>query len=307
MLSNVMMVKKHFYVITNSTYLGRDTFKLGKHKGTRESLIRRYQTYFIDPIVLLFKECSNYSEVERDILTLVDKYRIRKTNGKLSELVKMNYADLEEIVIKYFDQNDVEEYLSSESELVVIPPDIQFEGKKCTACSNIKDLTEFSEDKRRADGKKSHCKECMRKHANARNANIREQQARRANMKDNYALGPLIEISKDVILAEDDDEKMLQVLDRYAKLNIPKMIEYARYQLMANENNAIDFRRGDLLHLPEDRHELLWYIIEGVDLGYDYYLIDRKSGGILVVFPDNEMTEEEFEEIMSAVENYTEY
>jgi len=64
------------YVVSNSIYTEKNLYKIGKHKGSKKMLIKRYKTYLIEPIVHLFFPTGNAGQDECAILGRFSKYRM---------------------------------------------------------------------------------------------------------------------------------------------------------------------------------------------------------------------------------------
>lgn len=72
------------YVVSNHIYSQQNMYKIGKHKGTKKMLIKRYKTYLIEPIVYFFFPTGNASQDESILLDRVSKFRVGT-----SEFVRM--------------------------------------------------------------------------------------------------------------------------------------------------------------------------------------------------------------------------
>jgi hypothetical protein len=85
------------YVISNGIYSQKNMFKIGKHKGTKKMLMKRYKTYLIEPIVYLFFPTGNASQDEAILLQRFTNYRV---GG--SEFIEMRLDDLMDKIYMYF-------------------------------------------------------------------------------------------------------------------------------------------------------------------------------------------------------------
>jgi len=78
------------YIVSNNIYSEKNMFKIGKHKGTKKMLIKRYKTYLIDPIVYFFFPTGNVSQDESNLLQRFSNYRVSNSeflNIKLEDLI----------------------------------------------------------------------------------------------------------------------------------------------------------------------------------------------------------------------------
>ena len=64
------------YIVSNDIYSERNMYKIGKHKGTKKMLIKRYKTYLIDPIVYFFFPTGTVSQDEVNLLDRFSKFRM---------------------------------------------------------------------------------------------------------------------------------------------------------------------------------------------------------------------------------------
>jgi hypothetical protein len=85
------------YVISNQVYADKNLFKIGKHKGSKKKLIRRYKTYLIDPIVYYFFPTGTYYTDEQAILQRFSNHRMGT-----SEYVHLDIERIMEIIQIYF-------------------------------------------------------------------------------------------------------------------------------------------------------------------------------------------------------------
>ena len=85
------------YVISNDVYSEKNMFKIGKHKGTKKMLIKRYKTYLIDPKVYFFFPSGTVSQDECILLDRFSKFRVGT-----SEFVKMPLDNLLDSIYCYF-------------------------------------------------------------------------------------------------------------------------------------------------------------------------------------------------------------
>lgn len=92
----------NIYIITSEAHKKNDEFKIGKWLGTTTTLIQRYRTYLPNIEILMFVECRDYTKHEKQLLHVLDKYRIRHAAGGKSEWVKINESQLLNIISSYF-------------------------------------------------------------------------------------------------------------------------------------------------------------------------------------------------------------
>jgi hypothetical protein len=90
----------HIYVITTKIYKQQNIYKVGKHSGNKEKLIKRYITALPNIEIIYFQECPLYDIVETNIKVELEQYRIKNCNGGLSEWVQMPLHKLKNIVDK---------------------------------------------------------------------------------------------------------------------------------------------------------------------------------------------------------------
>lgn len=87
------------YVVSNSVYATNQMFKIGKHKGSKKALIRRYKTYLIEPQVYCFFPTGSASSDESILLQRLAHYRVGN-----SEFVKMEIDRLLDMIQTHFKQ-----------------------------------------------------------------------------------------------------------------------------------------------------------------------------------------------------------
>jgi hypothetical protein len=85
------------YVISNQVYAEKNLYKIGKHKGTKKKLLRRYKTYLIDPIVYYFFPTGTYYTDEQTLLSRFSNYRMGT-----SEYVHLDIERILETIQIYF-------------------------------------------------------------------------------------------------------------------------------------------------------------------------------------------------------------
>jgi hypothetical protein len=85
------------YIVSNQIYSQNHMYKIGKHKGTKKMLIKRYKTYLIDPIVYFFFPTGTVSLDEAALLDRFSKFRMGT-----SEFLQMPIEKLLDGVQLYF-------------------------------------------------------------------------------------------------------------------------------------------------------------------------------------------------------------
>ena len=85
------------YLLSNSIYSEKNLYKIGKHKGNKKMLIRRYKTYLIEPIVYFFFPTGNASYDEITLLQRLSKFRMGT-----SEFVQLPLDDLLDMIQLYY-------------------------------------------------------------------------------------------------------------------------------------------------------------------------------------------------------------
>ena len=85
------------YIVSNHIYSQNNMYKIGKHKGTKKMLIKRYKTYLIDPIVYFFFPTGSVSSDEVALLNRFSKFRMGT-----SEFVQIPIDSLLDSVNIYF-------------------------------------------------------------------------------------------------------------------------------------------------------------------------------------------------------------
>jgi len=85
------------YVVSNHVYSEKNMYKIGKHKGTKKMLIKRYKTYLIEPIVYFFFPTGNPTQDETILLSRFSKFRLGT-----SEFVNLSIEKLLECIYFHF-------------------------------------------------------------------------------------------------------------------------------------------------------------------------------------------------------------
>ncbi|BCS82490.1 hypothetical protein QLL95_gp0359 [Cotonvirus japonicus] len=98
-----------FYVISTKQKADEDTFKIGIHTGTADSLIKRYLTYFPDIIIYYFQYLDEMTgKIERTIKKELYDIRIENINGNRSEWIMMPLKILHIYITSLIDcDNDI--------------------------------------------------------------------------------------------------------------------------------------------------------------------------------------------------------
>ena len=79
------MTTTAIYVISTLDEFKKNTFKIGKHRGSQQKLLSRYKTYLVNPIIFYYHPVINYSIIENKIKKKLKNYRIKDNNGKVTE------------------------------------------------------------------------------------------------------------------------------------------------------------------------------------------------------------------------------
>ena len=84
-------------MISTKENIKKNKYKFGRHRGTRDKLEKRYQTYFDHPIILYFRDVTDYVLIENMIKIELDEYRTINKSGSKSEWVCL---DLSKIIMR---------------------------------------------------------------------------------------------------------------------------------------------------------------------------------------------------------------
>jgi hypothetical protein len=85
------------YVISNHVYSEKNMYKIGKHKGTKKMLIKRYKTYLIDPMVYFFFPTGSAAQDESILLDRLSNFRVGT-----SEFINLSIDKLLDWVSSHF-------------------------------------------------------------------------------------------------------------------------------------------------------------------------------------------------------------
>ena len=99
-------------------------------------------------------------------------------------------------------------------------------SKTCTKCGETKSLDDFHRDKRRPDGRKSDCKECVREYKHRYYEENRDKVRQR---KHRYY--------------EENRDKVLECKRRYHEENRDKVLEYKRRYHKENRDKRLESQR----------------------------------------------------------------
>jgi hypothetical protein len=179
----------YFYIVTNVIYMEKSLYKIGKTLADRKGLKKRYQTYFIDPIIIYHRKVQgSYTTHETNLKSILKPYMVPHTEDNpsgLSEFVRMDGALLIKEVEKYFSYMEdvysvveVQEPDSEESSQeddtpeeprsprIIYVKDEKYEldeespSKLCSKCKTEKNICDFNKNTKGKYGVESICKRC---------------------------------------------------------------------------------------------------------------------------------------------------
>ncbi|QGR54393.1 nucleic acid binding protein [Moumouvirus maliensis] len=101
-----MKYKIAFYIITTKENAKKKNFKIGIHSGTLSSLLKRYTTYFPNPIIYYFHYLDNADDVEIELKHKLFDFRIDNCNGNKTEWINMSYKKLYNCVKTVIDDDE---------------------------------------------------------------------------------------------------------------------------------------------------------------------------------------------------------
>jgi hypothetical protein len=94
------------YIITDPIKEKENQYKIGRTRKYRNGILTTYTRYLGNPIIKFYKlvpMMSDYTVVEKNILTLLKGYRIKNNNGNMSEWVKLPLTDILQVIKEVFD------------------------------------------------------------------------------------------------------------------------------------------------------------------------------------------------------------
>ncbi|AGC01551.1 helicase [Acanthamoeba polyphaga moumouvirus] len=103
--NNPHFKKIAFYIISTKNKSKKNIFKIGIHTGTVYSLLSRYVTYIMNPIVHYFQYINEAASIEKNLKNELYDYRQENGFGNKSEWVKMPYELLYEHVRSHITHN----------------------------------------------------------------------------------------------------------------------------------------------------------------------------------------------------------
>ncbi|AVL94407.1 helicase [Moumouvirus australiensis] len=107
--NNPNFKKIAFYIISTKNKSKKNIFKIGIHTGSVYTLLSRYVTYFMNPVVHYFQYINEAANIEKKLKKELYDHRLENIFGNKSEWVKMPYKLLYEHVKSYivYDYNIV--------------------------------------------------------------------------------------------------------------------------------------------------------------------------------------------------------
>ena len=112
-------------------------------------------------------------------------------------------------------------------------------SKTCTKCGETKPLDDFHRYKRSPDGRKPHCKECVREYKHRYYEENRDKERERNRR-----------------YREENRDKRLEYARRYHEENRDKMLDYKRRYREENRDKTLDYQRR---YHEENRDKMLDY------------------------------------------------
>ncbi len=77
------------YIISTIKKSLKNIYKIGKYSGNKKSLLSRYRTYLMDPIIFFYQRVSNANKLENELKTLLNDYRLKHSDGGRAEWISM--------------------------------------------------------------------------------------------------------------------------------------------------------------------------------------------------------------------------
>lgn len=116
----------YIYLISTTSKAKRNIYKLGKHKGTKKTLTKRYATSLRYSEIFYFKKVNNYSLIETEILKEMDTYRLNNCNGNKTEWICFPKCDLIDIIEKNIMEHDHEKIQSNANGMFLLENVIKY-------------------------------------------------------------------------------------------------------------------------------------------------------------------------------------
>jgi len=98
------MIYKSIYIISTCSRSKKNMFKIGKHTGSQEQLLTRYETYLIHIKIYYFRSVSDYNKIENLIKSKLKRQRIKKANGNYTEWINLELPKLISCIDEIIDQ-----------------------------------------------------------------------------------------------------------------------------------------------------------------------------------------------------------
>ncbi|AVL94393.1 T5orf172 domain-containing protein [Moumouvirus australiensis] len=89
---------KYIYIISTTEQSNNNIYKIGRHKGSKSKLIKRYRTYLINPIVFYFEQVHDYVVIENIIKKFLSNFIIKDKKGKDTEWVNLKISKLISVI-----------------------------------------------------------------------------------------------------------------------------------------------------------------------------------------------------------------
>ena len=163
------MTIQSIYIISTLEKSKINQFKIGRHSGSKESLLSRYRTYLIDPICFYFRSVSNSISIEDILKQFFTEYRIKNNNGNYTEWLNLDLPqiifNIDKIIDKNYDKNENENDIIGQNKNDIIGQN-KNNKHKCPKCSTIfkqkSHLDQHLNNKKSCtnNNKKIKCKHC---------------------------------------------------------------------------------------------------------------------------------------------------
>ena len=99
----------NIYILSIRDRAKKNIYKIGKHKGNKAKLLKRYQNALINPKIYFFVGVNDYTLIETLIKQKLYDHRIDYPNGKKSEWVKLELEKIITCINRILKKHDVVE------------------------------------------------------------------------------------------------------------------------------------------------------------------------------------------------------